>query len=73
MFTSSPDLDPSMQRRFADALSGMSYDNPVHRAVLDAEGLHHWEAPQLDGYSALREACMRQGLFAKPTAKSAAD
>jgi hypothetical protein len=51
----------------------MSYDNPVHRAVLDAEGLHHWEAPQLDGYSALREACIRQGLFAKPTAKSAAE
>jgi ABC-type phosphate/phosphonate transport system substrate-binding protein len=73
MFTSSPDLDPSVQRRFADALSGMSYDNPVHRAVLDAEGLHHWEAPQLDGYSALREACMRQGLFAKPTVKSAVD
>jgi len=73
MFTASPDLDPSLQRRFADALSAMSYDNPVHRAVLDAEGLHHWEAPQLDGYSALREACMRQGLFAKPAAKSAAE
>src|SRR5215472_1619545 len=67
MFTSSPDLDPSLQRRFADALSGMSYDNPVHRAVLDAEGLHHWEAPQLDGYSALREAGLRQGFFAKPS------
>jgi ABC-type phosphate/phosphonate transport system substrate-binding protein len=73
MFTSNPDLDPSLQQRFADALSAMSYDNPVHRAVLDAEGLHHWEAPQLDGYSALREACIRQGLFAKPTAKSAAE
>jgi hypothetical protein len=40
MFTSRPDLDPLLERRFAQALSGMSYDNPAHRAVLDAEGLH---------------------------------
>ena len=26
------------------SLSGMSYDNPSHRAVLEAEGLHHWES-----------------------------
>ena len=38
MFTAGPDLDPSLQQRFAEALSGMSYDNPSHRAVLDAEG-----------------------------------
>src|SRR6516165_12049310 len=33
MFTSRPDLDVSLERRFAEALSGMSYDNPTHRAV----------------------------------------
>src|SRR6202023_444277 len=56
MFTSQPDLDPSLERRFAQALSGMSYDNPAHRAVLDAEGLRRWEPPHLDGYDSLRQA-----------------
>ena len=73
MFTSRPDLDPSVERRFAEALSGMNYDNPTHRAVLDAEGLHHWVEPHLDGYTALREACVRQGLFTNAAAKSAAE
>jgi phosphonate transport system substrate-binding protein len=63
MFTARSDLEPALERRFADALSGMSYDNPNHRVVLDAEGLRRWVAPQLDGYEALREASARQGLF----------
>src|SRR6202045_981921 len=37
MFTARPDLDTELERRFAEALSGMSYDNPSHRTVLDAE------------------------------------
>ena len=49
MFTSRPDLDPSLERRFAQALSGMSYDNAAHRAVLDAEGLHHSVVVLLSG------------------------
>jgi ABC-type phosphate/phosphonate transport system substrate-binding protein len=73
MFTSRPDLDVSLERRFAEALSGMSYDNPTHRAVLDAEGLHHWVEPHLDGYTALREACVRQGFFTSAGTKSAAE
>jgi phosphonate transport system substrate-binding protein len=72
MFTARPDLDLSLQRRFADALSGMSYDNPSHRAVLDAEGLRRWMVPHLDGYEALREASARQGFFKRPVADSAA-
>ena len=48
-------------------------DNPVHRAVLDAEGLHHWVEPHLDGYTSLRDACVLQGFFASPAAKSAAE
>jgi phosphonate transport system substrate-binding protein len=73
MFTARPDLDPSLERRFAEALSGMSYDNPAHRVVLDAEGLHHWVEPQLEGYTALREACVNQGFFTGAAAKSAAE
>jgi ABC-type phosphate/phosphonate transport system substrate-binding protein len=71
MFTARPDLDPSLERRFAEALSGMSYDNPSHRAVLDAEGLRRWVAPHLDGYQALQVASARQGFFKRPTAGSA--
>jgi ABC-type phosphate/phosphonate transport system substrate-binding protein len=63
MFTARPDLDPALERRFAEALSGMSYDNPRHRAVLDAEGLKRWVPPQLDGYRSLREAAERQGFL----------
>ena len=71
MFTARPDLDPALDRRFADALSVMSYDNPVHRTVLDAEGLQRWLPPHVDGYDALRQAAARQGFFRQPFAKSA--
>ena len=66
MFTARPDLDPSSERRFADALAAMSYDNPSHRAVLEAEGLKRWVAPRLEGYDALRDASARQGFFQRP-------
>jgi len=63
MFTARPDLDPSLAQHFVEALSGMSYDNPNHRAVLDAEGLRRWEVPHLDGYDSLRQAAAKQGFF----------
>ncbi len=63
MFTARPDLDQAIERRFADALSKMSYDNPSHREVLDAEGLRQWVVPHLDGYDSLREASAQQGFF----------
>ena len=47
----------------------MSYDNPNHRAVLDAEGLKRWVSPQLDGYESLRIASLRQGFFERPLAE----
>jgi phosphonate transport system substrate-binding protein len=68
MFTARPDFDKALERQFADALSAMNYDNPNHRAVLDAEGLQRWVAPHLDGYDSLREAASRQGLFGHPFA-----
>jgi len=71
MFTARPDLDPERERRFADALSAMSYDNPAHRPILDAEGLQRWLPPHVDGYSALREAAAQQGFFEPVFAKSA--
>jgi ABC-type phosphate/phosphonate transport system substrate-binding protein len=63
MFTARPGLDPERERRFAGALSAMSYDNPAHRPILDAEGLQRWLLPHLDGYAALRQAAAQQGFF----------
>src|SRR5829696_8184851 len=71
MFTARPDLEPALERRFANALSGMSYDNPNHRIVLEAEGLQRWLTPHIDGYAALREAASQQGFFKQAAAKSA--
>jgi ABC-type phosphate/phosphonate transport system substrate-binding protein len=63
MFTARPDLDSSLATRFVEALSGMNYENPSHRAVLEAEGLRRWEVPHLDGYDSLRRAAAKQGFF----------
>jgi phosphonate transport system substrate-binding protein len=63
MFTARPDFDRQQERRFAEALTAMSYDNPDHRAILDAEGLQRWLRPHVDGYGELREAAARQGFF----------
>jgi ABC-type phosphate/phosphonate transport system substrate-binding protein len=71
MFTARPDLDPERERRFADGLSAMNYDNPVHRSILDAEGLQRWLRPHVDGYAALRQAAAQQGFFERLFAKSA--
>ena len=63
MFTARPDFDREQERRFAEALSAMSYDNPDHRVILEAEGLERWVSPHLDGYAALREAAEQQGFL----------
>jgi phosphonate transport system substrate-binding protein len=63
MFTARPELSLEQEHRFAEALSAMSYDNPVHRSILDAEGLQRWLQPHLDGYAALRQAAAQQGFF----------
>jgi ABC-type phosphate/phosphonate transport system substrate-binding protein len=71
MFTARPDLDLERERRFAEALSAMSYDNSAHRSILDAEGLQRWLPPHVDGYAALRQAAAQQGFFQQLFAKSA--
>jgi ABC-type phosphate/phosphonate transport system substrate-binding protein len=73
MFTARPDLDLERERRFAEALSAMSYDNPVHRSILDAEGLQRWLPPHVDGYAALRQAAAQQGFFNQLFANAASE
>jgi ABC-type phosphate/phosphonate transport system substrate-binding protein len=66
MFTARSDLDPGLEQRFAKALFAMSYDNPAHRPVLEAEGLRQWIAPQLEAYAELRDASAQQGFLKRP-------
>jgi len=73
MFTARSDLDPALEERFAQALYGMSYDKPSHRAVLDAEGLRRWEPPHLDGYDSLRAAAAQQGFLNRPASTTGND
>ena len=68
MFTAREGLDEMHARAFSEALYAMSWDNPTHRAVLEAEGLKRWVAPDADGYQSLREACARQGFFERGAA-----
>jgi phosphonate transport system substrate-binding protein len=63
MFTARPDLNLEEEQRFVEALLAMDYDNPDHRAILDAEGLQRWLTPHLDGYAELRQAATEQGFF----------
>jgi len=67
MFTARSDLDPALEQQFAKALFGMSFDNPAHRPVLEAEGLRQWIAPQLEAYAELREASLQQGFLRRPS------
>jgi ABC-type phosphate/phosphonate transport system substrate-binding protein len=69
MFTARSDLDPALEQQFVKALFAMSYDNPIHRPVLEAEGLREWIAPQLDAYADLREASAQQCFLRRPLAR----
>jgi ABC-type phosphate/phosphonate transport system substrate-binding protein len=71
MFTARPGFDREQESRFVEALLAMSYDNPAHRPILEAEGLQRWLTPHIDGYGALREAAAQQGFFKQVFAKSA--
>jgi phosphonate transport system substrate-binding protein len=71
MFTARPDLEREQENRFVEALLAMSYDNPSHRPILEAEGLERWLTPHVDGYADLRQAADQQGFFKQVLAKSA--
>lgn len=71
MFTARPGFDPELERRFLEALLAMKYDNPVHRPILEAEGLKRWLRPHVDGYAELRRAAHQQGFFRQELAHSA--
>lgn len=63
MFTARADFSAEREHAFAAALWGMDWENPVHRPILEAEGLRRWVSPQLDGYASLRDASGNLGLL----------
>jgi ABC-type phosphate/phosphonate transport system substrate-binding protein len=63
MFTARPGFDAARQKKFAEALYAMKWENPVHRPVLEAEGLKEWLPAATDGYASLEAACEAQGHF----------
>lgn len=67
MFTAHVDLEPEIETRFIDALLRMNIDNPVHRPILEAEGLRRWIRADIGGYGSIEEACRVQGFFRRPT------
>ncbi|MCI4352989.1 MAG: PhnD/SsuA/transferrin family substrate-binding protein [Thermoplasmata archaeon] len=67
MFTARPGLEPDRIRSFAEALEAMSFDNPEHRKILEAEGLRSWVPPHTEGYDDPRTAATEQSFFVRPT------
>jgi ABC-type phosphate/phosphonate transport system substrate-binding protein len=65
MFTARVGLEPDLRERFIQALLAMSFDNPAHRPILEAEGLKQWVGARVDGYASLQQACAEQRLFAR--------
>jgi ABC-type phosphate/phosphonate transport system substrate-binding protein len=65
MFTARTGLPRADAEAFEKALFAMRWDNPKHRAVLEAEGLREWVRPHLEGYASLRKAADEQGFFTR--------
>jgi ABC-type phosphate/phosphonate transport system substrate-binding protein len=51
------------QERWLNALFKMSYDNPLHREMMDMEGLKAWLPGRTEGYADLEEAVNEQHFF----------
>lgn len=66
MFTGRPGLPEQAGRAFGEAIRGMRYERPSHRAILEAEGLREWLPPHAEGYDDLRQAAREQGFFERP-------
>lgn len=62
MFTALESTDPSATEAWVRHLLAMDWDDPVHREILELEGLRRWIRPRLDGYASLYEAMDAQGI-----------
>ena len=58
------DFDPDTEARWLKVLYSMSYGNPLHRQMMDMEGLKKWEPGRTSGFAALTEAADKLHYFA---------
>ena len=56
MFDALPTLAEAKREGFKRALFAMQWDNPVHRRLLELEGLRQWMPPREEGYRSLEAA-----------------
>lgn len=63
MFDALPTLAESRRDAFRRALFLMSWDDPVHRRLLELEGLRRWLPPREEGYDSLWRALDEQGAW----------
>jgi len=61
MFDALPDLPDAKVEGFRRALFAMRWDDPVHRRLLELEGLKEWLPPRETGYRSLIAALDSQG------------
>ena len=64
VFTVGRDFDPDTEARWLKVLYSMSYGNPLHRQMMDMEGLKKWEPGRTSGFAALTEAADKLHYFA---------
>jgi len=62
-FTVTSRFDEAAAVRWTRVLLGMDYANPVHREMMDMEGLKAWLPGRTSGYSALEAAVAEQDFF----------
>ncbi|MEZ4297561.1 MAG: PhnD/SsuA/transferrin family substrate-binding protein [Polyangiaceae bacterium] len=56
VFDALPSLSPAKADGFQRVLLAMSYKNPLHKRVLDPEGIRQWVVPREEGYAAMMAA-----------------
>jgi phosphate/phosphite/phosphonate ABC transporter binding protein len=61
-FTVLDTMDESRTGPWVEALLKMDYNNPMHRPLLDMEGLKRWLPARTEGYRTLFEAVEEQGI-----------
>lgn len=65
IFSARPELDDAEIERFDKALFEMDYNDPVHKEIMDMEGLTKWVPGRLQGYEQITNADAYLGGFLK--------
>ncbi|HEX7151582.1 MAG TPA: PhnD/SsuA/transferrin family substrate-binding protein [Thermoanaerobaculia bacterium] len=64
MFDALPTLSPVKREGFVRSLFAMRWDDPVHRRLLELEGLREWMPPREEGYQSLIDALAEERTLA---------